>query len=1101
MKILLLFMTAGLLHVSAAGTAQTVTLAGSNLPFEKVLDAIRQQAGYEVAVELAHLRQAKPVTVKAENMPVEAFLDLVLQGQPMEAKVANKTIYLSRKEATSSHSTTGVPKVGMPNEPPNENLNLAFPEVRGKVVDSLGNPLSGASIRVLDAEGNRTSLQTQTDRNGEFVLKNVPEGAVLEIAYIGYLTLEIKAIANIGTVVLRSSPSALEEVVVSTGYWETSRKMSPGNITKVIASDIDRQPVSNPLATLQALVPGMEIIQQNGVPGGGFTVRIRGRNSIGNGNEPLYVIDGVPFTSTAMTSANASGEILPQDGLNAGGVSPLNYLNPADIESIEVLKDASATAIYGSRGSNGVVLITTKKGKPGKTQVTMNVYSGFSRVPRFIDLLNREQYMTMRREAKQNDNAPVNASDYDLNGTWDTTRHTDWQKELIGGTAKITDAQLAFSGGAELIQFTLGGGYHRETTVFPGKDADQRIAAHFSLTNISRDKKLKITTSVNYSAGKSNLLGADLTGNAVTLVPVAPALYDDTGNLNWENNSWENPLRYLKRQYSSNTVNLIGNSVLTYEFFTGLRFRANVGVTNTKLDAINVQPKSANSPTQAEAIEHRSVFANTDFRNWIAEPQLTYSKPIGNGQLELLAGASLFEQIRAAKTMTGIGFSSEALMKNLGAATTIRGGNTYEQYRYGSALGRINYTYDNKYIIDLTGRRDGSSRFGPGKQFANFGAIGAAWIFSDQAFVKQKMPYLSYGKLRSSLGLTGNDQLGDYEYLDTYRPVVATGYMGSVGLAPVRLSNPTFAWETNVKFETGLELGFVDDRFTAEISYYHNRSSNQLIGYSLPPTTGFTSIRANLPATVQNSGFEFLLTSVNIDRSDFKWKAMLNLSIPRNKLVEFPNLEGSPTYANMFVVGEPTSIRKLYRHLGVDSNTGIHQFEDINDDGRLNQDDRHIIKNLGRTCYGGMQNTLQYNGVELIFLIQVVRQLGMNPRSGTPGYPTQLNQLFLDRWRRVGDETDVQRFGVSNPIFTAFENYMVSDAYVIDKSFLRLKNLSLSYTFMDKCIKRINIGQARVFLQAQNLFTLTRFKGFDPETADLTLPALRTVAIGLSITY
>ncbi len=1081
----------GVLHAHE-GRAQAINISTQRATVQDVFKQIEKQAGISFYYTESAIADVGLLTLDIKNKSLDDALAILGKQANLGFKRANNVVAVTKAPR--------IPREGNPVRIIEDNAGGATQHtITGRVLSEDGEPLVGATVTA--KEINRAEI---TNTDGHFTFYDTPTGTVtvLTISFIGYETKEVRVRENLNAIVLTPSTSSLSEILVNKGYYTEKRALSTGSVGRVTAEEIETQPVSNPLAAMMGRVAGLDIVQQNGVPGGSFTVRVRGQNSIGNGNDPLYIIDGVPFTSTPLSSELTSGEILPQDGTGSlGGVSPLNYLNPADIASIEVLKDASATAIYGSRGSNGVVLITTKRGHVGQTKLSFNLYSGASRVANFADLLNTEQYLMMRHEGKRNDNAAILTSDYDLNGAWDTTRYTDWQKELLGGTANATNAQLTFSGGNTLTQFNLGGGYHRETTVFPGNNADQRFSGHFSLTNKSSDDKLSTTASINYSAGKSNFITKDLTGAAFDLVPVAPPLYTEDGKLNWQNNTWENPLRYLIAQYGANTTNLIGNVVVSYQILDGLQIKANIGVTNTKMDAIRTQPKDFVNPAMAPTIDHRTYFASTDFKNWIVEPQLTYSRIVGRGQLELLVGASLFEQFRSGSTMTGIGFSSEALMKNLGAANVIQGSNTYSQYRYGSVLGRVNYVYDNRYVIDVTGRRDGSSRFGPGKQFANFAALGGAWIFSNEAFIENLATFLSHGKLRVSYGTTGNDQLGDYEYMDSYTSVVAAGYMGNTGLAPVRLSNPTFAWEINRKFETGMELGFWNDRLFAEVSYYRNRSSNQLIGYSLPPTTGFFDVRANLPATVQNSGVEIQLSSIITERAHFSWKTALNLSLPRNKLVAFPNLEGSTIYANRLVVGEPMDILKLYHYTGVSPENGLYQFEDTNEDGVLNQTDRYVIRFVGRDYFGGMQNNIQFKRFDLSLFLQFVKQQGTNFRgSATIGGMTQQHGSVLRRWRQPGDETDVQRSGSSPQAGTAHSNFFMSDGIIADKSFIRLKNLSLSYALGNRINEGLRFQHAKLFIQGQNLLTFTNFIGMDPEAANGSLPPLRTITAGVSIT-
>jgi TonB-linked SusC/RagA family outer membrane protein len=900
---------------------------------------------------------------------------------------------------------------------------------------------------------------------------------------------------------LEQDVTTLGEVVVNAGYYTTTRETQTGNIVKVEAKDIALQPVSNPIAALQGRVAGVEITQTTGVPGGSFNVRIRGTNSIASGNDPLYIIDGVPYTSTSMSFAETSGNIL---GSPPQGYSPLNSINPADIESIEVLKDADATAIYGSRGSNGVILITTKKGKSGQTKVDFNFYSGAAQVGHQMNLLSTTPYIEMRREAFKNDTrVPTVANSPDLL-VWDTTRYTNWQKKLIGGTATITDAQVSISGGEQHTQFVVGGGYHKESTVFPGANADQRLSFHANLTNTSPNQKLKTLVSINYARNLTTLPGQDLTSNALTLSPNAPALYDDTGKLNWVgwNSTFENPLAFLNRKYEATTSNLIGNTVLSYSILSNLLAKVNLGFTSTAMNGIQTLPISSYAPG-SPGLVNRSTFSNSDFQNWIVEPQLNWKPKIGSGQLDVLAGTTLLDQKSQGLAQYAFGFVSESLMKNLAAAPTISSAtNYYSQYRYQASFGRINYNLKGKYLANATARRDGSSRFGPGKQYATFGAIGIAWLFSREDFVKNALPFLSFGKLRASYGTTGNDQIGDYQYLDAYRS--SSNYQGTIGLGPVRLDNPDFAWETNKKIEGGMELAFLNDRIWLGVSYYHNRSSSQLVGVPLAPTTGFSSVHGNFPATVQNTGIEIVLNTHNLEGRDFTWSSSFNLTIPKNKLVAFPNIESFPSYTNIYQVGQPLDIRKQYYCTGVDPATGVYQFTDVNADGVLDVSDRQSVKFVGRKYYGGLQNSFRYKRFQLEVLLQYVSQQGYNYTryfQNAPGALSNQPVQVVTRWQQVGDISDTQRFARGGAAATAYSTYLFSDNVITDASFLRLKNLSVTYTLPKTTLDKMHCSNLKVFVQCQNLLTITNYSGLNPESPSVAvLPPLRTITAGIHIT-
>jgi TonB-dependent starch-binding outer membrane protein SusC len=1068
---------------------KTITCRYQGQPLQKILDGIEEVAGVRFAYSGSHLYLDDSISLEATNRKLGDVLGQLLTPRNIWFAEENDFIVLSLRQ--QQEVAPGQVGIGTREE---ANVLVA---ITGTVTDAATlQPLPGVNIIVKG-----TTNGTTTDADGKFVIA-ANDNDVLVFSFIGFKSIETPVGGRtVIDVPMEADITALQEVEINAGYWTVKKQEQTGNIVKVKAEDIEKQPISNPIAALQGRVAGLEVTQGTGVPGGSFTVRVRGTNSIINGNDPLYIVDGVPYLSTSLSMNATSGNILPFPGY-----SPLNSINPADIESIEVLKDADATAVYGSRGANGVILITTKKGAVGKTKVNVNFYTGAATVSRKMDLLSTPQYLEMRKEAFKNDGVDATAANARDLLVWDTTRYTDWQKELIGGTARTTDAQLSLSGGDKGTQFVMGGGYHKETTVFPGDNADQRVSVHAAINNTSPNQKLKTSLSINYSAISTNLISEDLTYRALTLPPNAPPYYDAEGKLSWTNwsSSFENPLAFTKREYESATNTLVGNAVIAYALLPDLVIKANLGYTDTGAEAVSTRPISSLEPVYAASAQNSSIFSRSSFKNWIVEPQLNWRPRVGEGFLDVLMGTSFMDQTSQGLVQSANGFSSEALMKNIASAPTIASGtNYYSQYRYQAVFGRVNYTLRERYIVNITGRRDGSSRFGPGKQFSVFGAIGSAWVFSKEGFVKNALPFLSFGKLRASYGTTGNDQIGDYQFLDTYGPS-QSAYQGTIGLAPRRLYNPDFAWEKNEKLEGGIDLGFINDRVLVGVSYYRNRSSNQLVQIPVAPTTGFTSYQGNFPATVQNIGVEIELNTQNIQTPDFTWSTSLNLTVPANKLVEFPNIEASPDYNNRYVVGEPLQIRKRYHYLGIDPATGRYQFEDVNADGLYDVKDRQTIKFLGQDFYGGLQNSFQYKGFQLDVLFQYVKQQGEDYTiifNNAPG--TQFNQpaLVMDRRQKPGDDPKVQLFTTGGTSAIAFTNFLSSVHPAKDASFIRLKNLSFSYSLPPTWARKARMTNVKIFIQGQNLLTLTDYEGLDPEAQVTSLPPLKTLTGGIHLTF
>jgi TonB-linked SusC/RagA family outer membrane protein len=977
-------------------------------------------------------------------------------------------------------------------QPETGNSSSVNNDIHGRVIDENGKPLPGVTVTV------KETLKTYvTDAKGLFTIP-ADEGQTLLFLAARYENHEV-LVGSDQTLTIQlelSLASLLNTAIVNKGYYTTTQKLNTGNVFTIKATEIGEQPVANPLAALMGRAPGVIVTQSNGLPGAGFSVQIRGQNSIFNGNGPLFLIDGVPFTNTSISLGAISAN---------GPQSPFNSINPGDIESVEILKDADATAIYGSRGANGVVLITTKKGKIGKTKFGLNIYTGSGKITRMPNLLNAQQYLQMRREAFINDNSTPDISNAPDLTAWDTSRNTDWKKLLIGGSAMTTDAQASLSGGNAQTQFFIGSGIHRETTVFPGQLGDMRGAFHLNITNNSLDNKFKASLTASYSTDKNNLIGQDLTGS-IRLSPNAPKLYDSTGKLNWSEGgaTFSNPLAYLLQKSTATADNLMSNLLLRYQLLPGLNLKANLGYNSMQLEQVFIYPGASLNP--AFNFTGFAQYSNNSFKSWIVEPQAEYQNAWGKAKLEVLMGTSFQQEATSGSIAYAYNFSSDALLASPSAAGEINVSKNTTLYRYQAVFGRANLNWADKYLLNLTGRRDGSSRFGPNRQFANFGAIGAACIFSKEAFIKDHLSPLKYGKLRASIGTTGNDQIGNYRYLNTYSSYIYP-YQGQTGLVPTQLYNPDYGWESNRKMEVGLELGSSNDRIIAMVSYYHNRSSNQLVNAALPIQTGFNGIIENLQALVQNTGWEYQLNTAIVKSRSFTWDASLVLTVARNKLLKFPNLSSS-AYASSYEIGKPLNIIKLAHTTGVDPQTGILQFTDKN--GHITStpsfpDDYTVIKDLTPAFYGGFSNRLQYKGLSLTLFFQFVKQEGFNDAhsNATPGSMTNQPADVLSRWKKPGDITNTQLYTNSDLGSTAYAYYSSSsDGIVSDASFIRLKNAALSYSLPLKWSSRIRAEAIRFYLQGQNLVTWTKYRGGDPEITNLSfMPPLKMLTAGAQITF
>ncbi|QJB37309.1 SusC/RagA family TonB-linked outer membrane protein [Chitinophaga oryzae] len=1092
-KLLVLMLYGCILCISFSAMAGSqgdikVTLSFRDAPLNQVFKGIERQTGLVFMYNTNQVQDSYRVSINVKETALSSVFKNLLSPRGITWEFRMKTVVLKPEKTEASANLL----------PPD---SAAGRIVTGEVRDINGTPLPGAFIYI-----KATRKGTISNEKGAFTLNNVPHGAVLLITYTGYVPQQISASGNSPLhIQMDIANNKLDEAVVM-AYGVTSRRLNTGSISKVTAEEIGRQPISNPLATLEGRVPGMLVTQSSGAPGASVKVQIRGQNSLINGTEPLYIIDGIPFAPNNNNLNNVSS--LLTNG-NGAGLSPFSMINPADIESIEVLKDADATAIYGSRGANGVVLITTKRGKPGLTSFQAIVNGGLSKVTRSLDMLNTQQYIAIRKEAFKNDGITPSAIPGSIGYApdlmiWDTTRYTDIQKLLLGGTAKVYNATLSLSGGNASTQFLVSGTLHRETSVFPADGADSRPSLNFNLSHTSLNRKLTISLAAISSFDNNTLPAAS--GFSILSPPNIPSLYDSTGQLNWQEKGipFHNPLGDLEKKYTVNSNNYLTRLNLNYKLLPNLTVAVNAGfnIINTK----ETQTSPILSQDPVDNPTGTSTFSNGNIKSWIIEPQINYTTSLLKGKLDALVGSTLQDNKRDFLFIMATGYTSDNLLGSLAAAPNISYKTSNDvKYRYQAVFGRLNYIYSDKYIINLTGRRDGSSRFGPGKRFSNFGSAGVAWIFSNEKFISPLSSVLSYGKLRGSYGVTGNDQIGDYQYLPSWSSMGVPPYQGTPALRPDILFNPNFSWERNKKLEISIDLGLWKDKILLSANIYKNRSDNQLVNAPLPGQTGFYSILENLPAVIINKGTELDLTVKMINKRDLKWSVNGNITIPSNRLESFPGLSISG-YANQYEVGKSINIIRAYKQLGVDPKTGLFTFEDLNNDGSINIKDLQTVAQINPSYYGGIGTEIRYKNFQLNILVSFRKQVGKNYRADLfsnyyPGMMYNQPTAVLDRWQNTGDIAPFEKF-TSITYSDAYAKallYRLSSGTYSDASFVRIKNISITYSLPQYYLKKVSVKDCKLFLQAANLFTITNYIG-DPETQSIfNIPTMRTITGGIQV--
>ncbi|MGN6420268.1 MAG: SusC/RagA family TonB-linked outer membrane protein [Pseudobacter sp.] len=1100
MKLTIVLLTTMLTCAYATGLSQSVTFSGKDVPLKQVFTAIENQTGYVVFSNRNTLDDAKKVSITATDMPLADFLHAVLKEQPFEFSIEGKTIVLSPKKIISLPIQLF--------EPPGR-------DVSGFILDEKNRtPIRGVTIIV-----NGTNKATQTDEKGAFTLKGIEGDITITLTSIGYEKKVVKIAKTTMNIVesMKVATNELDQAVVQ-AYGITSKRLSTGNITRVSGEELRRQPVMNPVTALQGRVPGLQVTNMTGIASSPVKLQIRGRNSINTNaiTEPLYVIDGIPQTvlESGIATYNTEGVSagLVQGGLSyTEGQSPFFNINPKDIESIEVLKDADATAIYGSRAANGVILITTRKAQPGKTALEASVQQGFVTISRVPKMLNLREYLDMRYEAFKNDGitpTPENAPDLMV---WDTTRSTDWLKELLN-PGKSTDLSLALSGGDQRTSFRLAGGYTDQVDLNTRSGGNKRGTVHLNVRHTSSNQKLTMSFTASYGASKVEAI-SDASSGYVS-PPNAPPIFDESGKLNFRGyNSNSNinnyPFDYILKTNIVKTSVLNSNLSINYTLLKGLVLTGSLSYQNANNTSDIYNPMASQNP-QGNPMA-TTTLGNTKNNNLAFEPQLNYTRSISRGKLSVLLGGTLQKTNTATGMTMGLGFTSDDLMRSIGLAQLMQTTNTFFDYKYAGVFTRINYNWENKYILNLQARRDGSSRFAPGRQFGNFGSVGASWIATEEEWLKKALPsWVSLIKLRGSYGITGSDNVGNYEYLARYstqqpgsslRMFTYNDVQPYVNQVPV---NQDYRWEEGRLTEGGLSMAFMDDRLTVDLSVYRKRSGNQLTQLPTPAYTGFASARANWVATVQNQGVELSARMEVIRKKDFRFSMSANISRNENSLISYPGIEKSP-FATRYKVGQSLATIYVLRVTGVNPLSGEYTFEDYNKDGKITtnnsvfpgtgDDDRYLAYDMNPEFFGGFGTDFRWKDFGLSLHFSYSKQIGYQAYTGLSA--GRMNNLVMPpgmlegRWRQPGDIALFPKFT------TIGDNRGVE---LTNTSFVRMNAVEFSYSMSPELVKKAGVQACNISLNVSNLFTITRH-GMDPSIRNGSFNPIPRIIVGrLTIT-
>jgi TonB-linked SusC/RagA family outer membrane protein len=965
--------------------------------------------------------------------------------------------------------------------------------VSGKVTASDdGSALPGVNV-VLKG----TTSGVVTDADGMYRISIPGSGGTLVFSFIGMVTAEAE-VGSRSVVDIQMAPDVkqLSEVVI-TGYGTTLKKEFSGVSANISAESIGKLPSLSVNQALQGQAAGVMVTSNSGTPGGGISVRVRGQSSISGSNDPLYVIDGVP-----VVAGNIS-----QDGFGGQEQNTLAGLNPQDIQSIEVLKDASTTAIYGTRGANGVVLITTKRGQAGKSTINLNAWTGFANPTNTVDVVSSREWVDIKNEARVN--SGLSALPDNAYFGWDGVTDTDWIDEVFR-TARVSEYQLAMQGGDEKTRYYLSGSYRDEEGTIIGSGY-QRGTMRLNLDHkaseiFSFGTSLSLSSDLNQRIQNDNNIYGIY--SAAILTPPLRPVYDENGEYVDALPSFNtNPVRdALLPRFDNKTKTFIGNLYTDFKIIDGLNFRTDFSYNYSAITEDHYMPAST-------AIGRPIGDGNFNYQQvgtYNIEPTLRYSRNFnGAHSVNAVVGGTWQDRTNISSIVRGNGFAKEALTYLVSAATIYDGDSYRADYSINSVFGRVNYAFNEKYLASVSVRRDGSSRFGPNQKFATFYAVSAGWNFSDEEFMK-RFNWLSLGKLRASYGTTGNDAIGNFRYVGAWDG--GGNYLDNPAFVPTQIANPDLKWENTTTMDVGIELSLFESRVNLNVGYFKKNTDDLLFFAPLPNTTGFAGVWDNI-GEIENQGIEVELGGTVLNISDFNWKLNGNISFIRNEVIELVDQNFVRSgFASIYQVGKPLNTFYGLKFLGVDPATGESIFQDTNNDGVVNINDETVIGDYQPNFLGGITNTFTYKGITLDVFFQFVQgvdvynntlQFTTNPAANW-GMTTEMRR----RWKQPGDITDIPK-----PLNVAGLNGSDNSRYLSDGSYMRLKNITLAYDIPASIVSKAKLRSARIYASGMNLLTFTKYNGADPEvsvfantntaqgTDFLTFPQSKMYQFGINIGF
>lgn len=1094
-----LFMCLGAFNLYAADPMEEVTIVKQNAKVIDVLLDIEKQTGRKFFYSNNEIDTERKVSLKLRHVKISRALDELFKNSAVHYSFSEKYIVLTvngKDEASlktnestllASAATRTAEDTSVPSAPEEVISKIAF-QVSGQVNDEKQQALPGVNV-----VEKGTSNGAITDADGKFVLTVADGNAILVLSFIGYENLEVPLNGRTQIQVsLNPGIQTLSEVIV-VGYGTEQKALLTGSVGTVKAESIKDLPVGTVDGILQGQTAGVQVVQNSGTPGGAMSVRIRGISSIDGSSQPLYVIDGIPVTTGDYAQVGYEGQ----------GINALADLNPSDIESISVLKDAAAASIYGARATNGIVLITTKRGKNEKTQVTFNTYSGIQEVSKTLDMMNARQWMEYRNDLTK---STVFTPEQMNNITVDT----DWQ-DVIFRKAAISNYELSAIGGSEKTKFFISGSYFKQKGIIIGSDF-QRANARVNVDHRVSDK-FNIGTSIGLTYSTTDRIESDASlhgplPNGISTPAIYP-VYNDDGTYN-QDGPYSNAVSIANEAINKNfTFRTIANVFGEYQILPGLTITSKWGV-----DFYNLREHAFEFNTvQGKKYNGLGFETYSNVLNLVSNNLIKYQKSIDNHKIEILGGYSFEKRQNRSSFLRAQDYVDENLEYAASAATIVAASADGSNSGIRSYFARANYNFADKYIVSLSGRVDASTRFGENHRNGFFPAASVAWRLGEERFIKDNVSKISELKLRGSYGVTGNDDIPAFRYAALYG---SNSYNGQPAIYPSNIPNPDLKWETTIQTDIGLDLGLYENRIAVTLDVYNKQTKDLLLSRPIPGSSGFTLITENI-GEVQNKGVEVTINTQNT-RGELRWTTQLNLSANRNKVLKLYQgqaIDDLGRGGNRVMEGEPIGIFYSFKSLGVDPSTGDIVFADTNFDGEITTDDRVKVGNPHPKFIGGLTNNFSYKGFDLSIFLQF--SYGNDVFNGSRLYLESLqggdNQLaaVTRRWKQPGDITDIPR--ATSDAVKAAENKRVSSRFIEDGSYLRVKNVTLGYSVNKAFVQKIGLSGLRLYFSTQNLYTFTNYSGLDPEvnysgvgnqvigTDFFTFPQARSYTLGLNLKF